>query len=112
MEIHIIPCVLGERKEEEDLGRIDKYIERKVYNEFDSVRQISDSDFIFSEEIEWLWIFDDPDDKNSEFGYKRPKDIDFAIDWVKRNNPKYNMRLVTLLEAMKKNSNIWLHVSY
>ena len=112
MGIHIIPCVLGERKKDEYTGGIDYYIENERYKDFDSVRCVGDKDFINTEEIEWEWMFDNPSDKDYEWGYRRPKDINFAINWIKENNPNNYVRMVTLLESMKKNDNIWIRVSH
>ena len=112
MGINIIPYVIGDRVEEEYPGGIDMYFEKSEYEGFDSIRCVGDSDFVFSEEIEWVWLYDNPDEEKFEHSYRRPKNIDLTIEWVKNNNPKSYGRLIKLLEAMKQTPKLWIKVSY
>lgn len=112
MGIHIIPYILGERKTEEGWGSKTMYFEKQEYNNFDSIRKIGDSDFVFSENIEWEFIFDNPDVKDYENSYRRPKDIDLAIEWIGKNIIDDRDRLVKLMNDMKENKNLWITISY
>lgn len=80
---------------------------------FDSIRCSGDTDFIYSEEIEWEYKYDDPEKPDYDSCYRRPKDIDATKNWVKKNIPESNKaRLTKLLDDMAQNQNLWISVSY
>lgn len=109
MGIHIIPYIVGKRIE---LDYGDKIIEAEKYKNFDSLRQVGDSDFVFQEDFEWERLYEDPDKPDYERYYRRPKNIDTSINWIKQNIPNGGERLIQLMEDMRKNSNLWIVVSY
>jgi hypothetical protein len=109
MGIHIIPYIVGKRIE---LDYGDKIIEAEEYKNFDCLRQGGDSDFVFQEDFEWERLYEDPDKPDYEHHYRRPKDIDTAINWIKQNIPNGGERLIQLMEDMRKDLNLWIVVSY
>jgi hypothetical protein len=109
MGIHIIPYIVGERIEY-DYG--DKMLETKEYRQFDSVRQVGDSDFVFQSDFEWKRLQDNPDKPDYERDYRRPKNIDTAIKWINKNIPTNSARLIQLMEDMKANPNLYITISY
>lgn len=113
MGIHIIAKTLGKTITEKGFGYDEKYIENERYDFFDSIRCSGDTDFIYSEEIEWEYKYDDPEKPDYDSCYRRPKDIDATKNWVKKNIPESNKaRLTKLLDDMAQNQNLWISVSY
>ena len=109
MGIHIIPYIVGKRIEY-DYG--DKMLETEEYHEFDSLREVGDKDFVFQQGFIWETLQDNPDKPDYERCYRRPKDIDAAIEWIKENIPSKSPRLVKLMEDMKQHPILWFVVSY
>ena len=113
MGIHIIAKTLGKIITEKCFGYDEKHIENKRYVFFDSIRCSGDTDFIYSDEIEWEFKYDDPKKPDYEHSYRRPKNIDKTKKWIKKNIPKSNqVRLTKLLDDMSQNQKLWISVSY
>lgn len=113
MGIHIIAYTLGKTITEEGFGCGEKYIENERYNSFDSIRMAGDTDFIFESDFGWKYKYDDPDKPDFENSYRRPEDLNRAKDWIQKNIPEGNQnRLITLIDDMAQNQNLWISVSY
>ncbi len=108
MGIHIIAKTLGKTITEKGFGYDEKHIENERYISFDSIRCSGDTDFIYSDEIEWEFKYDDPENPDYEHGYRRPKDIEKTKLWIQNNIPESNKnRLTNLLNDMTQNQNLW-----
>jgi hypothetical protein len=105
MGINIMAYILGNTVKVEDMCGEYEYTESKSYKDFDSLRHVGDRDFINTDQIEWEWKFE-----GEERSYRRPKDIDKAILFI--NDTIHSDRLVALMNEMKRNSNLWIYVSY
>ena len=114
MGIHILPRLVGERIKEKDFMTQTTRLRSKTYKDFDDCRHAGDRDFIFNDgAIEWDYIYHDPNDEDFENSFRRPKDINKAKEWVRGNIPPSNIpRLLSLLEAMEINKNLYIQVSY
>lgn len=105
MGIHIISIIVK--------GREDGYLDYDHFTDFDSIRMSGDSDFVFSEDFEWEYIYDNEKHPTHGDRYKRPKDLGSAKKWVTENVIQGNQkRLINLLKSMEGKNNLWIHVSY
>lgn len=78
---------------------------------FDSDKYSGDGEFVTTDLIEWEYVQYRPN--YPDYIYKRPKDLDIAIDWVKNNIYEGNQeRLINLLEAMKENKNLYIYCGW
>jgi hypothetical protein len=112
MGIHIIPKIL-KHKVSLDSYPPQTYWETKKLDSFDSTRYSGDTDFIFRSNIEWVFQYDDENDKDHEHSYRRPKDLIKARKWIEDNTPMSNeIRLLNLIKDMLHDPTIWLIVSY
>jgi len=90
------------------------YWDTDRFEGFSTLGHAGDREFVSTSEIEW---HEEPDDPNQPFGtegesYIRPKNIDNAISWVIRSVHECNqLRLVRLLEDMRKNERLFICVS-
>lgn len=113
MGIHIIAKTVSKRVTEKGLGFEYKYIESKEWEGFDFIRRSGDKDLIFDSDIEWVYLYDDPEKPDYENSYRRPRSIDIAKNWVKENIvEKDQERLLDLFSAMEKNTKLWITISY
>lgn len=112
MGLHIIPKIL-KYKVSLDSYPPQTYWETEKFESFDSIRCSGDTDFIYNSNLDWIYEHDDSNNIDYEHSFRRPKNIEVAIEWVKNNTPKSNIdRLLSLLNDLDKNGNIWLVISH
>jgi len=112
MGVNIIPYYIGDKIEEDGFHRTITAYKATEHPEFDSMRHSGDREFVYSEDLDWITLIDDPKDPAS-YIYQRPSDLTKATNWVKDNIDENNQsRLIDLFEEMRENVNLYIYVSY